>query len=90
MKSASAEFVLGEAFKETTIDGRKMTTTFSVELVSDENGAQFVALVQTQIDSDGRNIKVIRFIRDDVLNVIMKVGDTSAFAYFESVSAWLK
>ena len=85
MKSASAEFVLMEEFAETTIDGRKMRTTFSIEILSDEEGTSFYALVQRQIDSAGRNIEIIRFIRDDILHVIMKVEDTVATAQFESL-----
>ena len=86
MKSASTpEFNLQEPFVETTIDGRKLNTTFSIEMISDEHGAEFIALVQRQIDSSGRHIEIIRFIRDEILNVIMKVHDTTARAYFEFV-----
>ena len=83
MKSAIAEFVLGKEFIETTIDGRKMKTTFSIVVISDESGTEFYALLQAQTDSSDRKIQVLRFIRDDVLQVRMKVGETIGRAVFE-------
>ena len=76
MKSALAEFILGEEFIETTIDGRKMKTTFTLVIITDESGTEFNALLQAQIDSSDRKIQVLRFIRDDMLQVIMSVNGT--------------
>ena len=67
-----------------TIDGRKMKTTFSMEEIF-ENGKHHLALIQRQIDSSERHIEIIRYVCENVLEVIMKVGDTVARATFESV-----
>lgn len=61
-----------------------MKTTFSIEILNDEeDGTVFYALVQRQVDTSGRNIEIIRFIRDEILHVILKVGDTVATAQFQ-------
>ena len=41
------------------------------------------ALLQSQIDSGGRTIQVLRFLQDGLLKVIMKVNDTIGRAVFE-------
>ena len=84
VKSCNAEFKLGQEFVETTIDGRKMQTTFTVVIIADESGAEFHALLQTQIDSSGRLIKVLRFIQDGKLQVLMQVDQVIGRALFES------
>ena len=60
-----------------------MKTTFSIVVISDESGTEFYALLQAQTDSSDRKIQVLRFIRDDVLQVRMKVGETIGRAVFE-------
>ena len=77
MKSALAEFILGEEFIETTIDGRKMKTTFTIATITDTtSGMEYDALLQTQIDSSDRKIEVVRFIHNGKLQVIMMVNGT--------------
>ena len=44
-----------------------------------------LALIQRQVDSSERHIEIIRYVYENVLEVIMKVGDTIARASFESV-----
>lgn len=85
MKSSLAEFSLGQEFTETTIDGRKMKTTFSMVVIMDEStGLEYYALLQFQIDSSGRQIRVLRFIRgDNQMQVIMTVDQTVGRALFE-------
>lgn len=84
VKSALAEFALDQEFIEVTIDGRRMKTTFSIVIIADsQDDTEFYALLQSQIDSSQRNIQIIRFIRNDYLNVIMKVGNTTGKALFE-------
>ena len=85
LKSAKAEFKLGQTFEETTIDGRKMQTTFRVILIQHSSGTEFYALAQYQEDANGNLIKILRFIRNDNLQVIMQVEATTAFAVFEAV-----
>ena len=41
------------------------------------------ALLQSQVDSKGRRIQVLRFLQEGLLKVIMKVNDTLAIALFE-------
>ena len=84
VKSAIAEFALGNEFIENTIDGRKMKTTFTIVVITDESGMEFNALLQAQIDSSDRRIQVLRFIdQDGMLQVRMTVGDTIGRALFE-------
>ena len=84
VKSAIAEFALGKEFIENTIDGRKMKTTFTIVVITDESGMEFNALLQAQIDSSDRRIQVLRFIdQDGMLQVRMTVGDTIGRALFE-------
>ena len=84
MKSAMVEFKLGQMIEETTIDGRKMKTTFKVVLLQHEpSGAEFYALAQFQRDSNDNIIEIFRFIRNDNLQVIMRINNTTAFAVFE-------
>lgn len=84
MKSAIVEFKLGQMIEETTIDGRKMKTTFRVVLLQhDPTGAEFYALAQFQRDSNDNIIEIFRFVRNDNLQVIMRIDNTSAFAVFE-------
>ena len=61
-----------------------MKTTFSIVIIADsQDDTEFYALLQSQVDSSQRNIQIIRFIRNDYLNVIMKVGNTTGKALFE-------
>merc|ERR1712156_732471 len=92
VKSAMAEFNLEEEFIETTIDGRKMKTTFDIVNISPINietgmeinpTSEIFALLQSQIDCGGRTIQVLRFLQDGLLKVIMKVNDTIGRALFE-------
>ena len=84
MKSAMVEFKLGQMIEETTIDGRKMKTTFKVVLLQHEpSGAEFYALAQFQRDSNDNIIEIFRFVRHDNLQVIMRINNTTAFAVFE-------
>ena len=41
------------------------------------------ALLQFQVDSEGRKIQVLRFLQDGLLKVIMKVNDALSKALFE-------
>ena len=84
MKSCSATFCLDKQFVEITIDGRKMMTIFTLEEIF-ENGRHHLALIQRQVDSSERHIEIIRYVYENVLEVIMKVGDTVARATFETV-----
>ena len=83
VKSASVNFKLNQEVLEVSIDGRKLKTTFSLVMITDEDGTEFPALIQDQIDSSNRRIQVIRFIREDRLHVIMKVNGVVGKAIFE-------
>ena len=83
VKSASVNFKLNQEVLEVSIDGRKLKTTFSLVMITDEDGTEFSALIQDQIDSSNRRIQVIRFIREDRLHVIMKVNGVVGKAIFE-------
>ena len=85
MKSAMVKFKIGDVTDETTIDGRKMKTTFQVVLLQHPTGAEYYALAQIQKDSNGNIIEIFRFVRNDNLQVIMRVGETAAFAVFEPI-----
>ena len=45
--------------------------------------SEIFALLQSQIDSGGRTIQVLRFLQDGLLKVVMKVNDTIGRALFE-------
>ena len=86
MKSSVAEFQLNEPFMETTIDGRRLSTTFSIVVIGcKDTTEEHYGLLQSQVDSSGRNIQIIRFIRNEQLNVLMKVQDIVALAISEYI-----
>ena len=62
-----------------------MKTTFRVVQLQHSSGAEFYALAQFQKDANGNLIEIFRFVRNDNLQVIMRVGSTTAFAVFEAV-----
>ena len=63
--------------------------TVNINLINVDTGmeinptAETFALLQSQIDSGGRKIQVLRFLQDGLLKVIMKVNDTIGRAPFE-------
>lgn len=90
VKKVSAKFVLGEAFKEKTIDDRHVDSIITVEPVKDEEDndeTEVSALVNRQKDKEGRLITIIRTIsaRDSRMKVKMSVNDVQARATFKKL-----
>jgi hypothetical protein len=68
-----------------------MKTTLTLELITDEHSNEEIpALIQRQIDAQGRKIEIIRFIRGTILLVTMKVGEIVAHAKFENLATATK
>nr|ACO10276.1 Myelin P2 protein [Caligus rogercresseyi] len=80
VKSISVDFKLDEEFKETTIDGRLVHSTFT--LVREGTSSSLI-LRQKSVDKDGKISIIDRSIDGDIMKVGMNVNHVKASAIFK-------
>ena len=76
LKSTEINFEVGKAFEETTVDGRKCTTTVTIEgntMVTDQKANE----------AGKKDVKVIREFSDDGIDVQMICEDVTSRQYFK-------
>jgi len=76
LKSTEINFEVGKAFEETTVDGRKCTTTVTIEgntMVTDQKANE----------AGKKDVKVIREFSDDGIDVQMICEDVTSKQYFK-------
>jgi len=75
LKSMTIKFELGKGFEETTVDGRKVTTTVTAE--GDDTW------ITMQVAKDGKNtVKVVRKFTDAGIDVEMSVADVVSKQFY--------
>lgn len=77
-KTLETKFVLGQETERTTLDGRTVKSTFTIE------GNK---LVERQIEAD-REVTTIREFTDDELVIEFVVGDIRSKIYLKPVVKW--
>nr|ADD24124.1 Fatty acid-binding protein [Lepeophtheirus salmonis] len=83
VKSISVDFNLMKEFKEQTVDGRTLNSTFSIEQVVTQDSKTKVILCQKQIDSNGLISIIDRWIEEDLMHVEIKCNNIQASAVFK-------
>ena len=76
LKSTEINFEVGKPFEETTADGRKCTTTVTIEgntMITDQKAT----------DAGKKSVKVIREFSDDGIDVQMICEDVVSKQYFK-------
>ena len=76
LKSTEINFEVGKAFEETTADGRKCTTTVTIE-------GNTMTTDQKAVDAGKKSVKVIREFSDDGIDVQMICEDVVSKQYFK-------